>query len=128
MLPYSCQDFMPLSKLFHLFFFSCTLPIPAPKHKPSAIHKPTLSVILPIIIPASKPIAAPIDVLDSFITLIYLKSVGNEITTYLCGLEVAELTDITMVWGLTNNPSDNSNNSEYYKKCCATTRSPLNYI
>jgi len=35
-------------------------------------------VILPIIIPASKPIAAPIDVLDSFITLIYLKSVVNE--------------------------------------------------
>ena len=27
--------------------------MPAPKHKPKAIHKPTLSVALPIIIPAS---------------------------------------------------------------------------
>ena len=40
--------------------------MPAPKHKPNAIHKPTLSVALPIIIPASNPIPAPKDILDSF--------------------------------------------------------------
>ena len=43
--------------------------MPAPKHKPNAIHKPILLVILPIIIPAIKPIPAPIDVLDSFIII-----------------------------------------------------------
>ena len=38
--------------------------MPAPKHKPNGIHKPTLSVALPIIIPASNPIPAPKDILD----------------------------------------------------------------
>jgi len=52
--------------------------MPAPKHKPNEIHKPTLSVALPIIIPASNPIVAPKDVLDSFIAQIYSMSVGNE--------------------------------------------------
>ena len=41
--------------------------MPAPKHKPNGIHKPTLSVALPIIIPASNPIPAPKDIFDSFI-------------------------------------------------------------
>ena len=54
---------------FYLFFLSNTVPIPAPKHKPNAIHKPTLLVALPIIIPAIKPIPAPIDILDSFISI-----------------------------------------------------------
>ena len=40
--------------------------MPAPKHKPNATHKPILLVILQIIIPAIKPIPAPVDVLDSF--------------------------------------------------------------
>ena len=43
--------------------------MPAPKHKPNAIHKPTLSVAFPIIIPAIKPIHAPCDVLDFCMTL-----------------------------------------------------------
>ena len=70
--------------------------MPAPKHKPNAIHKPTLSVAFPIIIPASNPIPAPKDILDSFIALIYLMSLGNERTTYLRGLEVAELKEEDM--------------------------------
>ena len=44
--------------------------MPAPKHKPNAIHKPTLSVAFPIIIPASNPIPAPKDILDSFIVIV----------------------------------------------------------
>ena len=51
--------------------------MPAPKHKPNAIHKPTLSVAFPIIIPASNPIPAPKDILDSFTAQIYLMSVGK---------------------------------------------------
>jgi hypothetical protein len=51
--------------------------MPAPKHKPNAIHKPTLSVAFPIIIPAINPIPAPKDILDSFIAQIYLMSVGK---------------------------------------------------
>ena len=51
--------------------------MPAPKHKPNAIHKPTLLVILPIIIPAIKPIPAPVDVLDSFTLIRKCKYVFN---------------------------------------------------
>ena len=46
--------------------------MPAPKHKPNGIHKPTLSVALPIIIPASNPIPAPKDILDYFILIVEL--------------------------------------------------------
>ena len=41
--------------------------MPAPKHKPNAIHKPILFVAFPIIIPASNPMPAPKDIFDSFI-------------------------------------------------------------
>ena len=51
--------------------------MPAPKHKPKAIHKPILLVILSIIIPAIKPIPAPVDVLDSFILIRKTKYVFN---------------------------------------------------
>ena len=70
--------------------------MPAPIHKPNAIHKPILFVTLPIIIPPINPIPAPNEILDSFIALIYLMSVGNERTTYLRGLEVAELKEEDM--------------------------------
>ena len=56
--------------LFSFSFFSNAVPIPAPKHKPNAIHKPILSVAFPIIIPASNPIPAPKDILDSFIVIV----------------------------------------------------------
>ena len=45
--------------------------MPAPKHKPNAIPKPTLSVAFPIMIPASNPIPAPKDILDSFIAIVF---------------------------------------------------------
>ena len=51
--------------------------MPAPKHKPNATHKPILLVILPIVIPAIKPIPAPIDVLDYFILIRKCKYVFN---------------------------------------------------
>ncbi len=51
--------------------------MPAPKHKPNAIHKPTLSLILPIVIPTIKPIPAPVDVLDSFILIRECKYIFN---------------------------------------------------
>jgi hypothetical protein len=50
-----------------------------------------LFVTLPIIIPPINPIPAPNDILDSFISLIYLKYVTNKTTTYLRGLELVEL-------------------------------------
>ena len=60
--------------------------MPAPKHKPKAIPKPTLSVAFPIIIPASNPIPAPKDILDFFIF---------KYNQYV-GLEVAELKEEDM--------------------------------
>ena len=45
-----------------VYFVSNILPIPAPMLKPSAIHRPTLLVTLPISTPTTNPKPAPIDV------------------------------------------------------------------
>ena len=72
--------------------------MPAPKHKPNAIHKPTLSVALPIIIPVSNPIPGPKDTFDSFIFIKLVNSFNLILIslTYLRGLEVAELKEEDM--------------------------------
>ena len=73
--------------------------MPAPKHKPNAIPKPTLSVAFPIMIPASNPIPAPKDILDSFIVIVelvfslvknYIDSGSKEylVGTKLCSLNI----------------------------------------